>query len=390
MGDAAPRSVFRICASAGLALFCALCGWLTLRLALAPDPRDADYRFRLWETRNGARELEAALALNPRYTSAWIARGLAAEIEGDRKTAEASLLRAAAMDHTYLPRWTLANFYLRAGDMPQFWNWARRAAGMAYDPAALFQLCWRASGDAREILDRAIPPLPAARRAYLDFLLRTDRLEAAGPLVDDFCRTGGAIDVDRLLNYVDAWLARKQAGPARKVWNALATRRLIPYGGGALTNGDLSMAPLGRGFDWRPIRVEGAPIFFDRGLRHMSLALSGRQPERCDLVEQYVPLEPAAGCRFRFRYRTRELAAADGLIWSVVDARSGAELGSGAVPASPDGDRDQTLAFSVPSDCDLGRILLRYRRPVGRTRAEGTVVFSGFWLEKKGKARAFS
>ena len=93
MGDAAPRSVFRIGASAGLVLFCALGGWLTLRLALAPDPRDAEYRFRLWETRNGAAELEAALALNPRYTAAWIARGLAAEIEGDTKTAEASLLR---------------------------------------------------------------------------------------------------------------------------------------------------------------------------------------------------------------------------------------------------------------------------------------------------------
>ena len=43
---------------------------------------------------------------------------LAAETAGDTKTAEASLLRAAAMDRTYLPRWTLANFYLRAGDMP--------------------------------------------------------------------------------------------------------------------------------------------------------------------------------------------------------------------------------------------------------------------------------
>jgi hypothetical protein len=327
-------------------------------------------------------ELEAALALNPRYTAAWIAHGLAAETAGDGKTAEASLLRAVAMDHTYLPCWTLANFYLRSGDTPQFWTWARRAAGMAYDPAALFQLCWRASGNAQEILDRAIPPLPAVRGAYLDFLLRTNRMDAARQLADAFCRTAEAPDVDRLLQYVDASLARKQAGPARKVWNALAARRLIPYGeAAALTNGDLSVAPLERGFDWRPGRIEGAPISFDPGLRRMSVALSGRQPELCDLVEQYVPLQPAAAYRFRFRYSTRELAAATGLIWSFVDARSGAEFATAAVPASPDGLREQTLAFSVPPNCDLARILLRYRRPAGRMRAEGAAVFSGFWLE---------
>src|SRR6266568_5425747 len=85
MGDAASRSVLRIGASAGLVLFCGLCGWSTLRLALAPNPHDAEYRFRLWENGNASAELDAALALNPRYTDAWIAKALTAETAGDRK-----------------------------------------------------------------------------------------------------------------------------------------------------------------------------------------------------------------------------------------------------------------------------------------------------------------
>src|SRR5882724_1859849 len=111
MGDIPHRRVLRMGAAAALALFCAVGGWRTLRVALAPDPGDAEYHFQLWETGNAPAELDAALALNPRFATAWIARGLAAETGGDRKSAEASLLQAAAVDNTYLPRWTLANFY---------------------------------------------------------------------------------------------------------------------------------------------------------------------------------------------------------------------------------------------------------------------------------------
>src|SRR5438034_11432133 len=105
MADVFYRRLLRMSAAPALALFCAVCGWRRLRLALAPDPGDAEYHFGIWESGNAPAELDTALALNPRYTAAWIARGLAAETGGDRKSAEASLLQAAAVDNTYLPRW---------------------------------------------------------------------------------------------------------------------------------------------------------------------------------------------------------------------------------------------------------------------------------------------
>src|SRR5579864_8560303 len=119
--------MLRTFSAVGIAVLCGLCGWRSVRLAVGITPDSADYHFRLWQaegegTGQSSAELDRALTLNPRYSAAWIARGLEAEAAGDRKNAEASLLRAAEIDHLYLPRWTLANFYFRAGDLPRFWR----------------------------------------------------------------------------------------------------------------------------------------------------------------------------------------------------------------------------------------------------------------------------
>src|SRR5262249_8208626 len=108
---------YRVLSGIAVSLLCVICGWRSARLALGANPDSPAYNFR-------NSELARALALNPRYTAAWIARGLAEETAGDRRGAEASLLRASQVDRTYLPRWTLANFYLRSGDLAQFWVWA--------------------------------------------------------------------------------------------------------------------------------------------------------------------------------------------------------------------------------------------------------------------------
>src|SRR3954465_7588541 len=109
MGDAPYLRIARMGAPPALALFCVTCGWLTVRMALRPDPGDAEVHFQIWEEVGTKPELEAALALNPRFAAAWIARGLASEAGGERNAAEESLLQAAAVDRTYVPRWTLAN-----------------------------------------------------------------------------------------------------------------------------------------------------------------------------------------------------------------------------------------------------------------------------------------
>jgi len=365
-------------------LFCAVCSWFSVGTILIPPSGSAEYHFREWKNGDPPQpwRLDRALALNPRLTRAWIARGLEAESHGDRPRAEQGLLRAARIDHTYLPRWTLANFYLRAGDLPGFWTWARGAAEMTHEPYAVFRLCWRVSGDGKQILERAIPTERRVRREYLNFLVSTGRLRDAEPLADELSRTVGPGDVDSLLRFCDLALARFEAPPAIAGWNALAEWRLIPHGRfTGLTNGDFSLAPLGRGFDWRPRSAAGAALSFAAG--EMSVALSGRQAEALELIAQYVPLYPGSSPEFRYRARTRDLKDITGLSWNFVNARTGAVIASTAVPASPGEFLERVLAFAVPPGCDLARLILNYQRPAGSRRAEGAADFTSLRLTRR-------
>src|SRR4249919_78105 len=108
--------------AAVMLLICGLCGWRSAMLALGRTQGNAEVHYKRWQANPElVAELDQAVALNPRYSAAWIARGLNAEASGDRRTAAASLLRAAEADRGYLPAWTLANFYLRSGNEPHFW-----------------------------------------------------------------------------------------------------------------------------------------------------------------------------------------------------------------------------------------------------------------------------
>ena len=84
------------------------------------DPANGAYQAWLAELlendgQDAAKELEAAARLSPLSSRVWIRRGLSAESNGDRALAEQLLLRAAEVDRLMEPRWTLMNFYFRAG-----------------------------------------------------------------------------------------------------------------------------------------------------------------------------------------------------------------------------------------------------------------------------------
>jgi tetratricopeptide (TPR) repeat protein len=117
--------------------------------------------------------LEKIAALNPYSSAPRIRLGLAAEVSGDLASAERWLLEAAKVDHQFEPRWTLANFYFRAGDKNEFWKWMRAALEVSYgDRTPAYDLCWRVSDDAGEILWRGIPDRHDVVASYLMYLLQ--------------------------------------------------------------------------------------------------------------------------------------------------------------------------------------------------------------------------
>ena len=191
------------------------------------DPGNARYHAWLaeieeYEGRNPAAELQIASALNPSDSAVWIRRGLHAESQHDFARAEEYLLEAVRIDKLYAPRWALANYYARRGDLERFWPWARQALAMGYDDLSpLFRLCWSVSNDAELIRSRAIPPQHSVLGKYLAFLTREDRLDAAEPIARSLLAQAGPADTPVLLSYCDRLIERQRTAAAVSVWNAL-------------------------------------------------------------------------------------------------------------------------------------------------------------------------
>src|SRR5450755_2728606 len=148
----------------------------SVRDAIHMEPDGADYYIQLAaltqesDPMASTQALQHALALNPRDSNAWVELGLRAEQVGNLAGAERNLLTAARIDKLYQPRWSLANYYFRRGDMEKFQLWAREAVHMAYgDSTPLFSLCWRATDDG-ELIAHILDIRTAERQAsYLNY-----------------------------------------------------------------------------------------------------------------------------------------------------------------------------------------------------------------------------
>ena len=379
-------------ALAGVVLLCAAAAW-TLRLGYADllfskgdrdavekarrlAPGKAEYFARKAEGEPSA-TIVRAVELNPYYARGWIELALEAELAGRPAEAERLLLEAFRRDRSYLPRWTLANFYFRAGKREQFWLWARRAAEMGpYDQSALFELCWRMSGDAGEILAKAIPADPAVLSQYLNYLLRTERLEAARGAAEALARLAGPPQRAAVLYACDRLLAAGQVGEAAELWNLLASRKLVPYlplaaeRGNLLTNWDFSQEPVAGGFDWRVSRLAGVAVRGPGRPPGLTVEFSGAQPQSCELAAQAIRVEDGRRYRVRYSYRTRGIGPGTGLRWAVGPLAGGGWWARGPDLSQEDW-AEEEFEFTAPPGQQGARLVLVYERALGTTRIEG-------------------
>ncbi len=297
--------------------------------------------------------LERATRANPLSSAPRIRLGLAAEARGDFPTAEAWLLDAARADHQFEPRWTLANFYFRRGRRDEFWTWMRAALENSYgDRRLAFDLCWRVTQDPDEVLRRAIPDRHEVLAAYLHYVMDQQR-EAVGPVALKLAALGNAADAPVLESASDVLVDSGKAAEARELWERLGHRQRA-----LISNGDFAAEPGGHGFDWRVAHAPGVTDLSLPGVQR--ILLSGKQPESCELLRQFVVLEPGKKYLLHWEARTRGLASPTGITWN--------ERGS---VESADDWRGGSLGLKA--DTVLTAVTLGYRRPSGQARAEGSV-----------------
>lgn len=394
-----PSKATRVLVTAAAGVLFAAGAWLSIRLSRADvlfrqntsasvkravelDPWNGRYRAWLAEIlENEGADATAALAeaarLNPMDSRVWIRRALNAELGGDVAEAERLLLHAAQIDRLLEPRWTLMNFYFRVRNEPEFWKWSRAAFDMSYgDRSALFELCWRMSGDASQVDARAIPPLYSIRLQFLEFLTARGQMPQAAQVAERLIENAAVADSPVYVRCVEALLKGGHPWEAVRLWNALCRRRMLPHDevnpDRPVTNGRFAAFPSGAGFDWRLHAGQGANAVMpaDGGLK---ISLSGKQPDRATLLSQTVVVEPRDSYRIRIRYSTSGFAGRSGLR-ARFDGAATAEFTAGAEQEAL---LDVTTGGSAVTAIDIG-----YERPLGHVRGEGSLTLREVSLER--------
>ena len=351
--------------------------------ALSLGPDQAEYHVRLAklladsDPPRARAALSRAVTINPWDSESWIALGLSYEAAGDNSSAERCLLYAADVDQQYLPRWSLTNFYFRRGDTARFWKWAKSSSEMVYgDPVSLFRLCGMISEDGR-LIERLAIRKPDLRAAYLSYLLTDGKLPLIGPSTRDVLETHRQVDVPVLLTACDRLLEQNHIAESLAIWNALAAAHSIgyepldPQHGHILTNTELEIAPESHGFDWRVAGLEGVTASREESPSGLRLSFSGRQPESCEPLVQFLPVEGDTSYKVEFRYRTDSASTDSGLRWRATDA--GGALLAETGPLSSSDPAEGSLIFRTPRGSLLVRLTLAYRRMPGTVRLEGFI-----------------
>ena len=346
----------------------------SVRSAIRLVPDGWEYYMRLAQfDREHARELlTTSLRLNRYDAQADIELGLQYEAEGDFGRAEKLLLDAYDVDHTYLPRWSLANYYFRRNNMPAFWAWAHSAAEMPADEIGpLFELCWRVSPNPDTIARAILNEKPELIRQYLGFLLAKDQLSAIAAVAPRLIRSGD-LETDRplLFSVVNRLVAANDAVGANALWHSLIQQRWVVADASVPNNADFMREPLPVSFDWSLPEYPGLHSW--PGASGLETEFTGIQPEDCTIAEQALALPPG-NYSMTYAYRTSDIPPGTGIQWQIIDAKSNAVLAN-SFDLSSDTMRDSELLFSVPPDISFIRLRLAYQRALGTPRVSGMLM----------------
>jgi len=361
--------------------------------ALALAPWRSDYYVQLAvllsddNPKESSQALRRAIALNPSDSLSWIELGLNVEEAGDPASAEQYFLHAAEVDHEYLPKWTLANYYLRRNDESKFWFWAKEAAQMLYgDSLPLFRMCGKVSEDGK-LIDRLDIRKPAVQADYLSYLLNQKRLDLIGPATQHLLAQGRDDDVPLLLAACDRLIEAKMPGDALTLWNGLAKARKIPYspidpdGETILSHDSFVPTAVSEGFAWRLPPLAGISASREENPPGLRLVFSGDEPEACTPLVRFLPVRENSAYELTVSYRTAGIDAGSGLAWSV-RTLDGLALATEPQSLSAENGGQARIRFTAPAGCHMVRIDLAYQRALGTTRIDGSIVLQEAGLRR--------
>jgi tetratricopeptide (TPR) repeat protein len=338
----------------GLYLHLALRAYLASHLAATPDlsnlnkairlePSNAEYRELLGRSLalSGANLNDAianyrtAVHLNPYVARYWLDLAGAYQVAGHTSEQEQSVEQAVEADPT-TPHiaWEAANFFLVQGDQERALRNFRVV--LANDPEAVdsaLQLCWRATGDANQILDRALPRRPDLYLSFLRLLISKQEVAAAENVWNHLIALNQEFSTKLAFPYFRFLIAKQEVAAAQTAWQQLAgvNRSLQPYlpsRENLVVNGGFEENVLNGGFDWWYESNPHAALAIDTsefygGTRSLSVTFDGQNPADAGIL-QFVVVKPNTEYEFSAESRTEDIESASGPRFAIVDAYTSA------------------------------------------------------------------
>jgi tetratricopeptide (TPR) repeat protein len=342
------------CTLVGLYLLLALRTYLASHLAATPDlsnlnkairlePSNAEYRELLGRNLalSGASLDEAisdyrtAVHLNPYVARYWLDLAGAYQVAGLITEQEQSVEQAVEADPT-TPHvaWEAANFFLVQGDRERALRNFRVV--LANDPQAVdsaLQLCWRATGDANQILDRALPRRPDLYLSFLSLLISKQELTAAENVWNHLIALKQEFSPKLALPYFRFLIASREVAAAETTWQQLtevdpSLQPYLPSRENLIINSGFEENLLNGGFDWWYESNPHAALAIDTsefhsGTRSLSITFDGQSVLEAG-ISQFIPVKPNSDYEFSAEFRTEELETASGPRFAIADAYSNA------------------------------------------------------------------
>jgi hypothetical protein len=337
-------------------------------IGLVPDGWPYYMRLAQFDQARAMELLKTSLRINPYDAQANIELGLQYEADGDFSQAEKQLLGAYDVDHTWMPRWSLASYYFRRGNLSEFWAWARSAAAMPSDDiGALLELCWRVAPDPETVSAAIMNDKPEFLRQYTNFLIAKGQPRASAQVASHLLQAGDPVsDLPVLLPLVDRLIAAGDHADAVALWHLLEVRNWVTADSTVPNNGSFLRTPLQVGFDWSIPEYPGLHSW--PGPSGLETEFTGSEPENCVIAEQAVVLRPG-NYAMTFGYRTSDIPEGTGVRWQIFDPRSQRVLAESGDLSSAKIKRSE-VSFSLP-EASLVVLRLRYQRTLGTVRISG-------------------
>ena len=294
--------------------------------------------------------------------------------------------------------WRLANFYVRAGNVPQALHALRVVLlGDSTIQRRVFTLATNATDDRDAILEM-LPPRASDFFDYLNFQIQNDDIAGGEATWARVLQLNFTFDFRETFPYFDALIRHRQFEQLSETWSALAQRfpeqvqTGIPNSNlsNLVTNGGFESEILNGGFDWRVIPMDGAVVSLDsvgafEGSRALRIAFQRSRNVDYGHVLQYVPVQANTRYQFSGYMRGQGITTDSGPRFQVCDAYNiGKVFVSTRNLVGTFGWSEQLAEFTTPADTHL--LLVRVIRPASNkvdNQIAGTVWVDSVRLNAK-------